>query len=189
MGSTYHREIQYLYNIMIYTYAICDFKQAPEMSLNTEGDGINSPQSKRRLACAYIVTWIHNASWYDIAWYDIQKCSNGGRNAPSPLQWRHNGRDGVSNHQFHDCLLNRLFRHRSKKTTKLIVTGLCEGNSPITGEFPAQRDSNAQLCCFHLMTSSSQVCHGAFAVRQWTALLRHHIWSRQHSVMVMYVYL
>ena len=28
------------------------------------------------------------------------------------LQWRHNGRDGVSNHQPHDCLLNRIFRLR-----------------------------------------------------------------------------
>ena len=46
------------------------------------------------------------------------------------LQWRHNGRDGVSNHQPHDCLLNRLFRRRSKKTSKLRVTGLCAGNSP-----------------------------------------------------------
>ena len=26
------------------------------------------------------------------------------------LQWRHNERDGVSNHQPHDCLLNRLFK-------------------------------------------------------------------------------
>ena len=33
------------------------------------------------------------------------------------LQWRHNGRDSVSNHQPHDCLLNRLFRRRSKKTS------------------------------------------------------------------------
>ena len=31
------------------------------------------------------------------------------------LQWRHNGHDSVSNHQPHDCLLNRLFRRRSKK--------------------------------------------------------------------------
>ena len=52
------------------------------------------------------------------------------------LQWRHNEPGGVSNHQFHYCLLNRLFRHRSKKTSKLRVTGLCEGNSPMTGEFP-----------------------------------------------------
>ena len=56
-----------------------------------------------------------------------------------PLQWRHNERDGVSNHQPHDCLLNRLFRRRSKKTAKLCATGLCAGNSPVTGEFPAQR--------------------------------------------------
>ena len=34
-----------------------------------------------------------------------------------PLQWRQNGRDSVSNHQTHDCLLNRLFRRRSKKAS------------------------------------------------------------------------
>ena len=60
------------------------------------------------------------------------------------LRWRHNGRDSVSNHQPHHCLLNRLFRHRSKETSKLRVTGLCVGNSPGTGEFPAQRASNAE---------------------------------------------
>ena len=53
--------------------------------------------------------------------------------------WRHNGRDSISNHQPHDCLLNRLFGRRSKKTSKLRVTGLCVGNSPGTGEFPAQK--------------------------------------------------
>ena len=31
------------------------------------------------------------------------------------LQWRHNGCDGVSNHQPHHCLLNCLFRRRSQK--------------------------------------------------------------------------
>ena len=60
------------------------------------------------------------------------------------LQWRHNDHDGVSNHQPHDCLLKRLFRHRSKKTSKLRVTGLCAGNSPRTGEVPAQMASNAE---------------------------------------------
>ena len=60
------------------------------------------------------------------------------------LRWRHNGRDCFSNHQPHDCLLNRLFRHRSKKISKLRVTGLCAGNSPRTGEFPAQRASYAE---------------------------------------------
>ena len=60
------------------------------------------------------------------------------------LRWRNNGHDSVSNHQPHDCLLNRLFRRRSKKISKLRVTGLCAGNSPDTGEFPAQMASNAE---------------------------------------------
>ena len=63
----------------------------------------------------------------------------------SSLQWRHSEPDGVSNHQPHNCLPNRLFGHRSKKTSKLRVTGLCEGNSPETDEFPAQRASNAEI--------------------------------------------
>ena len=56
----------------------------------------------------------------------------------------HNGRDGASTHQPRDCLLNHLFRRRSKKSFKLRVTGLCAGNSPVTGEFPAQMSSNAE---------------------------------------------
>ena len=60
------------------------------------------------------------------------------------LRWRHNGLDSISNHQPHDCLLNRSFGRRSKKTSKLRVTGLCVGNSPVTGEFPAQMASDAE---------------------------------------------
>ena len=57
------------------------------------------------------------------------------------LQWCHNECDSISNHQPHDCLLNRLFRHISKKTSKLHQW------IPRT---------NGQPCgkCFHLMTSS-----------------------------------
>ena len=33
---------------------------------------------------------------------------------------------------------------RSKKTSKPRVPGLCVGNSPVTGEFPTQRASNAE---------------------------------------------
>ena len=68
------------------------------------------------------------------------------------LQWRHNEHDGVRNHQPHHCLLNRWFRRRSKKTSKLRVTGLCAGNSLGTGEFPAQMGSNAEnvsICWRH----------------------------------------
>ena len=82
---------------------------------------------RHRLQCsheAYFVTHIQ----CKIHWGDYS----------SALRWRHNGRDSVSNHQPHDCLLNRLFRRRPKKTPKLRVTGLCVGKSPGTGEFPTQ---------------------------------------------------
>ena len=59
-------------------------------------------------------------------------------------QWRHNERDCVCNHQPQDCLLNYLCRRRSQKTSKLRITVLCVGNSPVTGEFPTQRASNAE---------------------------------------------
>ena len=39
---------------------------------------------------------------------------------------------------------NRFVRRRSKKTSKLRVTGLCVGNSPETVEFPAQGANNAE---------------------------------------------
>ena len=61
------------------------------------------------------------------------------------IQWRHNERDGVSNHHPYDCLLNRLFSRRTrKKISKFRVTGLCEGNSPVTGEYSTQRARNAE---------------------------------------------
>ena len=73
----------------------------------------------------------------------------------------------VSNRQPHDWLLNRIFRHRSKKASKLRVTGLCEGNSPVTGEFPAQRASDAENvsiwwrhhvggCCFGAINTTAK---------------------------------
>ena len=50
----------------------------------------------------------------------------------------------VSNHRRLECSRNHLFRRRSKKTPKLCVTCLCEGNSPVTDESPTQRTSNAE---------------------------------------------
>ena len=51
-----------------------------------------------------------------------------------PLQWRYSDRNSVSNHRRLDCLIHFLIRRRSKKTSKLTVTGLCEGNPPVTGD-------------------------------------------------------
>ena len=54
------------------------------------------------------------------------------------------GHHGVSNYQELHCLFYRLFRCTSKKTSKLRLTGFCEGNPPATGGFPSQRASNAE---------------------------------------------
>ena len=51
---------------------------------------------------------------------------------------------GVSYNQPNDCLLNCLFRRRWNKTLKLRITGLCARNSPVNGDFPTQRASNAE---------------------------------------------
>ena len=67
--------------------------------------------------------------WVSATWHEQCNTSTA-MTVVSTLQWRHNDHDGVSNHQLHGCLLNRLFRRRSKKTSKLRVTGLCVGNSP-----------------------------------------------------------
>ena len=73
------------------------------------------------------------------------------------LHWHHIGRNCVCNHQPHDCLLKRLFRRRSKKTSKLCVTGLCVGNSPGRGK------------CFHLMTSSWMAWRQTWQAIIWTS--------------------
>ena len=70
----------------------------------------------------YLICWIRWALLEGISIYWLRE----------PLQWSHNERNGVSNHQPHDCLLKRLFRRRSKKISKLRVTGLCAGNSPVS---------------------------------------------------------
>ena len=67
------------------------------------------------------------------------------------LQWRHSEHDGVSNHRHLDFFLNRLFWCTAKRTSKLRVNGLCQGNPPATGGFPHKAQSPEK--CFHLMTS------------------------------------
>ena len=66
----------------------------------------------------------------------------------NPLQWRLNERGGVSNHRCLHCLLNCWFKRRSNKTSKLCITVFCVGNSPVTGEFPAQRPVKRKMFPF-----------------------------------------
>ena len=83
-------------------------------------------------------TTLHISAWSNLLFLGMQ------HHHAFTSWWRHNVNDWVSNHQPRDCLLNRLFRRWSKKTSKLRVSGLCAGNSPGTGEFPAQMASHAE---------------------------------------------
>ena len=62
--------------------------------------------------------------------------------SPKALQWRHNKHPGVSDHRWHDCLFNRLFRLTSKKTSKPALLALCEGNPLVIIGYPSQSASN-----------------------------------------------
>ena len=108
--------------------------------------------------------WPSTTSYQVICKYSGDRYLIGCRGPPS-LLWRHNGQDGVSNHQPHECLLNRSFRRRSK----LRVTGLCVGNSSETGEFPAQRASkseNVSIWWRHHVRDQNWKCPTNFA-RSW----------------------
>ena len=96
----------------------------------------------RYLRHGWIIT-SHIIVWYIII-YPCDRYLLLALKSSYPLQWCHNGCDRVLNHWHLDCLLNRLFRRRSKKTSKLCVTGLCEGNPPVTDGFPSQRASNEE---------------------------------------------
>ena len=109
-------------------------------------------------------------------------------NLGSPLQWRHDERDGVWNHQPRDCFFHRLFMRRSRKTSKLRVTGLCAGNSPVIGEFPAQRTSNAGMFPFDdviMQCQHTYITHRKSQSMSWSLLCSHHTlksgntWNRE----------
>ena len=80
--------------------------------------------------CLFVhVSWINKRGWHIVQahWHYIPRICK-----QFSLQWRHNERHDISNHRRLDCLFNRVFRRRSTKTSKLHVTGLCEGNPPMT---------------------------------------------------------
>ena len=99
-----------------------------------------------------------------------------------PLQWRHNGPDGVSNHQRLDCLLNRLFRRKSIKTSLLRLLAFVRGiyrlpvNSPHKGQLRGK--------CSHLMTSSSHSRQGPFAAFPVLSLHGESLWAGYPPVVI-----
>ena len=92
------------------------------------------------------------------------------------LQWRHNDRDVVSNHQPHDCLLNCLFRHTSKKTSKLCVTGLGIHRSPVNS--PHKGPVTRKIMCS---------ATNPYLIQQWTSATNRYLikqWTQQTFAVV-----
>ena len=90
-----------------------------------------------------------------------------------PLHRRDNERGGVLNQRRLDCLLIRLFRRRSKKASKLRVIGLCKENSPVTGEFPAQKASNAENVSIWWRHHAQSISHRKKWELSWCQLCYH----------------
>ena len=96
--------------------------------------GMGSTNGGRRyIETSSLIVWAQDDPWCIYTIIDSNEhvvCGVGPSWSMWTLHWRHNDHDGVSNHQPHGCLLNRLFRRRLKETSKLRVTGLCVGNAP-----------------------------------------------------------
>ena len=91
------------------------------------------------------------------------------------LRWRHNECDSVSHHQPHGCLLNGLLWRRSKKTSKLRVTGLCVGNSPGPVNSPHKGPVTRKMFPFDDVIMYKK--NPMFATQGRVVLLVKHIWS------------
>ena len=111
--------------------------------------------------------WLY--SWAIIE-YVSAKCM---RTRGESLHWCHNDHDGVSNHQPHGFLLNRLFRRRSKKKIKVRVTGLCVGNSPRPVKSPHKEPVTRKMFPFDdviMWWIVFQQCHDMSNTSHWNVL-------------------
>ena len=106
----------------------------------------------------------------------------------NPLQWRHNECNAVSNHRRLESLPNRLYECRSKKTSKLRITGLCEGNSQVAGEFLAQKPSNAENVSIWWRHHTLQWTRSNIISDSSNGLLPFDDWSSHEPVLIYQLY-
>ena len=90
-----------------------------------------------------------------------------------------------------DCLPNLLLRRRSNKTPTLHVTGLCEGNPPVTGGFPLQNASNAENVSIwwrhHALLVTCTVMPSAFLITyytRWQKAWSHYTGNQLHTLSI-----
>ena len=85
-------------------------------------------QCRSKITIIGLLSWRFCSQWWPDNTSESTTFSGCAHSGGITLQWRHNGCDGIPNHQPHGCLLKCLFGRRSKETSKLRVTGLCAGS-------------------------------------------------------------
>ena len=125
--------VKYLLSILLHCYSICNIAYRQGIC------HVSSVGEWQPIVVIEIFLRRHSVMRLKCIWLGVLQAT---------LQWHHNERDGVSNHQPHGFLLNRLFKRRSEETSKLLVTGLYAGNSLLTVEFPAQRPITRKMFLF-----------------------------------------
>ena len=97
--------------------------------------------------------WLSLLAWLVVLLIGLHMiCSGIDQSLDIVLQWRHTERDGVSNHKRLECLLNRLFKHISKKTLKLRFIGFVRGIHRWPVDSPQKRPVTRKW--LHSMTPS-----------------------------------
>ena len=99
-----------------------------------------------------------------------------------PLQWRHNEPDGVSNHRRLGCLVNRLFKRRSKETSKFRVTGFCAGNHRWLVDSPTKGPVTRKIFAFDdvIMTTMSQESYLKTGISYYSP--KSNVWTWSHPI-------
>ena len=86
-----------------------------------------------------------------------------------PLHWHHNEHDGVSNHWRLRFFYLTFYSGRDQRIYQSSVSlCLCEGNSPVTSDFPTQKASNvenASIWWCHHVHKSIWTCSGKFGYK------------------------
>ena len=123
----------------------------------------------------YLLIWFSETS---LAPKDISTMASS--KLQQTLQRRHNERDDVSNYRRLDCLFNRLLRRRSKKTSKLRVTGLSVG---VIHRWPVDSPHKWPVTrkCFHLLTSAWNKTKRKLNERLWGCIVYAFLHTRLHA--------
>ena len=122
-----------------------------------------------RALCCYPEQAIERAVEFSVSWdAEFSWIGTVGRSYEA-IHWNLNIfiliKFGVSNHRRLEYLLERLFGRIWKRTSKLRVIGLCEGNPPVTGGSTSQRASNAkEVSIWWRHHISLKWCHFRFSV-------------------------